>query len=218
MVVKTQEHTFSCELRRLHQNPRSPETLRAERPQPCRRDGEALKCRWRGLSTVTCMKHFNSCRWNEPFQEAHCDAYRPTRQIGDDCSIVAVSYWEQGIHPLSDRRLLSHLANETPPHPLTTTPSPPPHPLNLLSWFRITVQRHGLLVQLLLPLLPVRRGATAIFASMQLLDCCCIRSHDSILHVLGCAVWGLQPMLMCAHFSLLHLDFSTGFDMPIKRR
>lgn len=105
-----------------------------------------------------------------------------------------------------------------PPHHHHPTASPPPHPLNLLSWFRITVQRHGLLVQLLLPLLPVRRGATAIFAFMQLLDCCCIRNHDSILHVLGCAVWGLQPMLMCAHFSLLHLDLSTGFDMPIKRR
>lgn len=31
-----------------------------------------------------------------------------------------------------------------PPSPLSTTP---PHPLNLLSWFGITVQRHGLLVQ-----------------------------------------------------------------------
>lgn len=83
--------------------------------------GEAMKCRWRSLLTVTCKKHFNSCRWNEPFQEVHYGVYRPTRRIGDDCSIVAVSYCEQGIHPLSEQRLLSHLTNEIP------IPPPPHH-------------------------------------------------------------------------------------------
>lgn len=63
--------------------------LTAEHLYSCWWDGEALKCRWRSLSTVTCVKHFNSCRWNEPFQEAHYGVYRPTRQIVDDGSIVA---------------------------------------------------------------------------------------------------------------------------------
>lgn len=52
----------------LHQNQWSAEMLETEHPYLCQRGGEALKCRYRSLSTVTCMKHFNSCRWNEPFK------------------------------------------------------------------------------------------------------------------------------------------------------
>lgn len=66
------------------------------------------------------------------FKAAQCDVYRPTRQTANDCSIVAVSSWEQGIHPLSKWRLLSHLTNQTPLHPpILCLPSS--HPLSLLT-------------------------------------------------------------------------------------
>lgn len=106
----------------------------AESRHSCWRAVEALKCRWRGPSTVTCTKHFNSCHCNEPFQEVNCDVYQPTRQIGDDCSILTVSEWKQGIQPLLERRLLSLPSDETPPPPVIT----------INSWFGVTVQRNDL--------------------------------------------------------------------------
>lgn len=116
----------------LHYNQKPRDAPKAEGLHSCWRAGEALKCRWRGPSTVTCTKHFYSCRWNEPFQEVNCDVYQPTRQIGDDCSILTVSEWKQGIHPLSKRRLPSLPGDETTSSPPPSSPSS----LDLESLFR----------------------------------------------------------------------------------
>lgn len=94
------------------------------------------------------------------FKKLHCDVYRPTRQIGDDCSIVAVSEWEQGIHLLSERRLLSHLTNETPSIPpcLPHHHHHQHHPILLTSCLDLELLFKGMVYWCsLLPLLPMRR-------------------------------------------------------------